>query len=72
MTRDTQGLHDDRNLEPDADVYGALWAAVSFPRLPVDAPPELKKLTVDIEDPKRVYKIHRASRRHNFNILVER
>ena len=71
MTRDTQGLHD-RDPENDADVYGALWAAAVFPRLPLDAPNELKNLTIDIDDPKRVYAIHRASRRHNFNILVER
>jgi hypothetical protein len=72
MTRDSQGLHDDRDLENDADVYGALWTAAPFPRLPVDAPNELKNLTVDIDDPKRVYAIHRASRRHNFDVLVER
>lgn len=72
MTRDTQGLHDDRDPENDADVYGALWMAAPFPRLPIDAPNELKNLTIDIDDPKRVYAIHHASRRHNFNILVER
>jgi hypothetical protein len=72
MTRDTQGLHDDRELENDADVYGALWTATPFPRLPIDAPNELKNLTIDVDDPKRVYAIHRASRRHNFNILVEK
>jgi hypothetical protein len=32
----------------------------------------LKKLTINIDDPKRVYAIHRASRRHHFQILVER
>ena len=72
MTRDTQGLHDDRDLDNDADVYGALWTAAPFPRLPFDAPPELKNLTIDVDDPKRLYAIHRASRRHNFNTLVER
>ena len=71
-TRDTQGIHDDREFENDADVYGALWTAAPFPRLPADAPNELKKLTIDIDDPKRVYAIHRASRRHNFHVLVER
>ena len=72
MTRDTQGLHDDHDAANDADVYEALWTAAPFPRLPIDAPNELKKLTIDIDDPKRVYAIHRASRRHNFNIVVER
>ncbi|KAL3421712.1 Ubiquitin-protein ligase E3A [Phlyctema vagabunda] len=63
-------MEDDQN---DADViYAALWQAAPFPRLPQDAPPELRKLTIDIEDPKRVYAIHRAARRHNFQILVER
>lgn len=72
MTRDNPGLHDDRDPENDVDVYGALWTAAPFPRLPIDAPNEVKNLTIDIDDPKRVYAIHRASRRHNFNILVER
>jgi hypothetical protein len=72
MTRDTQIIHDDRNPLSGAEVYAALWAAAPFPRLPHDAPNELKKLTIDVEDPKRVYAIHRASRRHHFQILVER
>jgi hypothetical protein len=72
MTRDTQGLHDDHVSVGDAEVYAALWAAAPFPRLPNDAPNELKKLTIDVDDPKRVYAIHRASRRHHFHILVER
>lgn len=71
MTRDTQGLLNDRDGN-DADVYAALWAAAPFPRLPRDAPADIKRLTIDIDDPKRVYVIHRASRRHNFQILVER
>jgi hypothetical protein len=53
-------------------MYAALWAAAPFPRLPEDAPNELKKLAIDIDDPKRVYAIYRASRRHHFQILVER
>ena len=65
MTRDTQGLLDERGSN-DADVYAALWEAAAFPRLPRDAPSELKWLTIDIDDPKRVYAIHRASRRHHF------
>jgi hypothetical protein len=72
MTRDTQRLYDDRDPVNDAEVYAALWAAAPFPRIPEDAPIELKKLTINIDDPKRVYAIHRASRRHYFQILVER
>jgi hypothetical protein len=72
MTRDTYRVHDDRDPVSDAEMYASLWAAASFPRLPDDAPPELKKFAIDIDDPKRVYSIHRASRRHHFQILVER
>jgi hypothetical protein len=72
MTRDTYRVHDDRDSASDAEMYAALWAAAPFPRLPDNASVELKKLTIDIDDPKRVYAIHRASRRHNFQILVER
>lgn len=71
MTRDTQGLLDDRDGN-DADIYAALWAAAPFPRVPKDAPFEIKRVTIDIEDPKRVYAVHRASRRHNFQVLVEK
>ncbi|KAH8601203.1 hypothetical protein B0O99DRAFT_648611 [Bisporella sp. PMI_857] len=69
MTRDTQGLHGHNR---DDDTFAALWATVPFPRIPVDAPKELRALTIDVDDPKRVYTIHRATRRHNFHILVER
>jgi hypothetical protein len=72
MTRDTQGFHGDRDSTSDAEVYTALWSAATFPRLPTDAPNELKKLTIDVDDPKRIYVIHRASRRHHFQILVEK
>jgi hypothetical protein len=73
MTRDTQGLHDGRDLTSDGEIHAALWAAAApFPNLPNDAPTELRKLAIDIDDPKRVYAIHRASRRHHFQILVER
>jgi hypothetical protein len=75
MTRDTLRAVDDHDQDWDADgeVFSALWAAApSFPQLPLDAPPELKRLTVDVRDPKRVYAIYRASRRHGFQLLVER
>ncbi|PMD29071.1 hypothetical protein L207DRAFT_475712 [Hyaloscypha variabilis F] len=72
MTRDTYRVHDDRESASDAEMYAALWAAAPFPRLPDDAPAELKAFTIDVDDPKRVYAIHRASRRHHFQLLVER
>lgn len=75
MTRDIQTLDTDdlnSNNTNDAAMYAALWAAAPFPRLPEDAPAEIKALTVEINDPRRVYTIHRAARRHEFQLLVER
>ena len=72
MTRDSQTAPDAEDSLSDAEVYAALWATTPFPRLPHDAPNEMKKLAIDIDDPKRVYAIHLASRRHHFHILVER
>ncbi|OBT77593.1 hypothetical protein VF21_04553 [Pseudogymnoascus sp. 05NY08] len=70
MTRDTPA----NGFNVDPQVLSALWAAQSssFPHLPPDAPPELLKNTVDVRDPQRVYSIYRASRRYNFQLLVER
>ena len=58
----------------DTTILTALWflQSPSFPRLPSDAPVELIKDTVTVEDPERVYSIYRASRRHHFQLLVER
>ncbi|KAI0602007.1 hypothetical protein F4775DRAFT_295467 [Biscogniauxia sp. FL1348] len=56
----------------EADILAALWEQVPFPRLPLDAPAEIKELVVDIENPKRVHTIHRATRRHNLQLLVEK
>lgn len=72
MTRDTHRVHDDREPVSDAEIYAALWATAPFPRLPEDAPNEVKRLTIEVDDPKRIYGIHRARRRHNFQLLVER
>ncbi|KAI6715158.1 HECT-domain-containing protein [Marssonina coronariae] len=72
MTRDTRRVSDDRGAASDAEIYAALWATAPWPRLPEDAPNELKRLTINIDDPKRIYGIHRARRRHNFQLLVER
>ncbi|KAJ3580256.1 hypothetical protein NPX13_g311 [Xylaria arbuscula] len=54
------------------DILAALWENAPFPKLPLDAPPEIRELVVDIENPKRVYTIHRASRRHHLQLLVDR
>ncbi|KAM3082504.1 hypothetical protein ACMFMF_002164 [Clarireedia jacksonii] len=72
MTRDTPGPLEGRNSSPDDDILAALWAAAPIPRLPRDAPEELKSLTIDVDDPKQVYILHHANRRHNFQLLVER
>ncbi|KAL2069470.1 hypothetical protein VTL71DRAFT_14149 [Oculimacula yallundae] len=72
MTRDTHRVHDGRETLSDADIYAALWATAPFPRLPEDAPEGLRQLAVEVDDPKRIYGIHRARRRHNFQVLVER
>ncbi|KAI9645168.1 hypothetical protein NHQ30_005902 [Ciborinia camelliae] len=72
MTRDTPRVQEDRSLNGEDDILKALWAAAPFPYLPQDAPEELKKLTIDVEDPKQIYVIHNASRRHYFQLMVER
>ncbi|KAI0142919.1 hypothetical protein GGR57DRAFT_375234 [Xylariaceae sp. FL1272] len=69
-TRQVDGGRGHYTLEDD--ILAALWENAPFPRLPFDAPPEIKDLVVDIENPKRVYTIHRASRRHNLQLLVEK
>ncbi|KAI0459129.1 hypothetical protein F5B21DRAFT_457321 [Xylaria acuta] len=56
----------------DDDLLAALWEHAPFPKLPLDAPPEIKELVVNVENPKRVYTIHRASRRHNLQLLIDR
>lgn len=74
MTRDAS--RSPESAQPDAgrnlDLLASLWEEAPFARLPTDAPAELKDLVQDIENPKRVYAIHQASRRHNFQLLVER
>jgi hypothetical protein len=72
MTRDVAGFRDGQDPASEAEIYAALWATVPYPRLPDDAPEPLKDFIVDIDDPKRLYTIHRAARRHQFQILVER
>ncbi|KAH6679050.1 HECT-domain-containing protein-like protein [Halenospora varia] len=72
MTRDVPALHDGRDFASEEEVYAALWNTAPFPRLPEDAPSQIKDFVVELEDPKRVYAIHRAARRHQFQLLVER
>ena len=72
MTRDIQRLHDEHDPATEDGVYAALWATSPFPRLPPDAPEALRNVTIDLDDPKRVYTIHQAARRHHFQVLVER
>ncbi|PHH89163.1 hypothetical protein CDD83_6575 [Cordyceps sp. RAO-2017] len=59
------------HLDPP-DLLAGLWQEAPFARLPDDAPPELQDLVQDIENPHRVYAIHRASRRHDFQLIVDR
>lgn len=70
VSRPVQGVPPDHLRE--ADPLASLWEAAPFARLPSDAPAELKDLVQDLDNPKRVYAIYRASRRHNFQLLVER
>ncbi|OAQ97004.1 hypothetical protein LLEC1_05987 [Akanthomyces lecanii] len=69
----------DSNRRPDGlsdgddryDLFAGLWQESAFVRLPSDAPPQLSPFVRDIENPRRVYAIHRASRRHDFQLLVQ-
>lgn len=78
MTRDTTRpldagpAHHHIHHDVETDLLAGLWETAPFARLPWDAPPELKDLVEDIENPKRVYAIHRACRRHGFQQLVEK
>lgn len=65
--RSSEFVSDEREL----DLLAGLWQEAPFARLPPDAPPELRELVTDIEDPRRVYVIHHASRRHDFQTIVE-
>ncbi|RDA85492.1 hypothetical protein CP532_0016 [Ophiocordyceps camponoti-leonardi (nom. inval.)] len=58
--------------DPLRDLTAGLWQEAPFSRLPDDAPSELRHLVQDIDNPRRVYAIHKASRRHDFQLLVDR
>jgi len=61
--------------EPRDDIHvgrliASLWEHAPFPRVPADAPAELDEFVSELENPKRVYAIHRAVRRHDCQDLV--
>ncbi|QPH10946.1 hypothetical protein C2857_002474 [Epichloe festucae Fl1] len=60
------------SLQHTLDLVAGLWQEAPFARLPDDAPPELYEYVQDLENPRRVYAVHRASRRHDFQLLVDR
>lgn len=72
------GPHDTENdgghesLRYALDLVAGLWQEAPFARLPDDAPPELSEYVQDIDNPHRVYAVHRATRRHDFQSLVDR
>ncbi|KAK0739088.1 hypothetical protein B0T21DRAFT_361915 [Apiosordaria backusii] len=76
MTRDTMrpvaGSSHSYSSTDDLDILAGLWEEAPFARLPCDAPSELKDLVEDIDNPKRVYAVHKAARRHNFQQIVQR
>lgn len=55
----------------DTDLIAGLWEEAPFARLPWDAPTELRELVDEVENPRRVYAVHQASRRHNFQLIVQ-
>lgn len=71
MTRDTKIVCDERKIN-DSSAYTTLWAVAPFARIPEDAPTELRKLTIEVHDPRRIYTIHKASRRYHFELLLDR
>ncbi|SPQ23222.1 e32f8544-9332-45ef-8532-7678c68d28a2 [Thermothielavioides terrestris] len=70
--RPTSAGGSSRKNDSELDLLAGLWQEARFARLPCDAPRELKDLVEDIDNPKRVYAIHKASRRHNFQLLVQK
>lgn len=73
MTPDAHRPRDSSiDFAADIDLLAGLWQEAPFARLPTDAPPEVKAAVQNVENPARVYAIHQASRRHGFQLLVER
>lgn len=59
------------DMADEMDLMAGLWQEAPFPRLPPDAPLELDEYLQEVDNPRRVYAIHRASRRHDFQLLVD-
>ncbi|KAL1898604.1 hypothetical protein Sste5346_003508 [Sporothrix stenoceras] len=55
----------------DAELLAGLWEEAPFARLPWDAPAELRELVDEVDNPRRVYAVHQATRRHNFQLIVQ-
>ncbi|KAG6035014.1 hypothetical protein E4U41_006280 [Claviceps citrina] len=72
QTHDAENNGSLDSLKHVLDLAAGLWQEASFARLPDDAPPELYKYVQDLENPLRVYAVHRAIRRHDFQSLVDR
>ncbi|KAK3956808.1 hypothetical protein QBC32DRAFT_320587, partial [Pseudoneurospora amorphoporcata] len=79
MTRDTlrpadgsRNNNNNNNNNPELDVLAGLWEEARFARLPWDAPEELRELVEEVDNPRKVYAVHKASRRHNFQLLVQK
>ncbi|SPO04849.1 related to ubiquitin-protein ligase [Cephalotrichum gorgonifer] len=72
MTREQARASHSGHPDVEIDLLALLWEEAPFPRLPRDAPPELKDFVQTIENPRHVYTIHKAARRHNFQSLVEK
>ncbi|QUC22879.1 uncharacterized protein UV8b_07120 [Ustilaginoidea virens] len=72
-----QGLSHDPKInnhpatQDSSDFIAGLWKEAPFALMPDDAPSELREYVEDVENPSRVYAIHRASRRHDFQLLVD-
>ncbi|POS84703.1 hypothetical protein EPUL_004650 [Erysiphe pulchra] len=71
MTRGTKIVCDESRIN-DFTAYTTLWAVAPFARIPEDAPTELKRLTIEVQDPRRIYTIQKARRRHHFELLLDR
>ncbi|RKF59635.1 putative hect-domain-containing protein [Erysiphe neolycopersici] len=71
MARVSKIVSDEYSIN-DYTGYTTLWAVAPFARIPEDAPTELKRLTVEVQDPRRIYTIQKASRRHHFELLLDR
>jgi hypothetical protein len=72
MTREQARTACSGHHDVELGLLALLWEEAPFPRLPRDAPPELKDFVQTVDNPRRVYTIHKASRRHNFQTLVEK